>query len=201
MSSVNDNFTNSSLTINIQTTGLTLKKDSPYTDLSSWSYCRIVSIAWLYKKEGEINDYKYYIVKPLDFIIPENSSALFHSINQNHAIRNGIIIKKIFNDLLTYIKKANVINGYNIEWVLDTIKSEIYRISGNENELMYAINNIKKNCVMKQAKKFLSESKELINFIKMKDAYHMICNKEIYVLHNALYNVIIIDEILMKLNN
>lgn len=183
-----------SLIINIQTTGLSSKNNASYKDLLAYDSCRIVSIAWLLKTKNNISDYKYYIVKPKDFSITSDNAANFHSITNTYALRYGVSIEKIIKELSKIIDNVDTISSYNNSWVCNILKSEIYR-NEKDHELIKEIESKKMNCVLELSKSYIKSK----YFVTLETAYSKICNKEMYVKYNSIYNVIVTSEILEKI--
>jgi hypothetical protein len=170
-----------SLIINIQTTGLCSENDASYKDLLAYDSCRIVSIAWLLKTKNNINDYKYYIIKPKDFSITPDNAVNFHSITHTYALRYGVSIKKIIKELNKIMDNIDTISCYNNTWVCNILKSE------KDHELIKEIESKKMKCVLELSKSYIKSK----YFVTMETSYSKICNKEIYVKYNSIYNVIV----------
>lgn len=103
-----------------------------YKELDNYEQSRIVSIGYYYSNnfnyinEIEIDNINEIIVKPKNFIIPDESTAI-HGITHDHANQNGIKINDALNILCNIIKECEYIVGYNVYYDINVLLSELYR--------------------------------------------------------------------------
>jgi hypothetical protein len=122
------------------------------------------------KNETSIVDYRYY------------------------TIRYNVSIKKIIKELNKIIDNVSIISSYNNNWICDVLKSEIYRYD-ETCELITKIESKTMKCVLEMSKSYIKSKYP----ITMENAYFEICNKEMYVKYNPIYNIIITSEILERI--
>ncbi len=115
------------LIFDTDTTGLPRYWNAPLDDFNNWP--RLVKIAWrLYNIDGELLEKKYYLVKPVGFVIPKVSEQI-HGVNTEIATKNGYYIKFVLHEFNRALKKAQIIIAHNIEFDNKIIGSEMIRAS------------------------------------------------------------------------
>jgi DNA polymerase III epsilon subunit-like protein len=108
-----------------ETTGIPRNYKAPVSDLQNWP--RLVQIAWLLADE-EANEVTCaeYIVKPDGFIIPQDAAEV-HGITTEMAIKNGVDLKIILNEVKSNIEKALVLVAHNIQFDEKILGAELFR--------------------------------------------------------------------------
>jgi DNA polymerase-3 subunit epsilon len=174
-----------SLVIDVETTGLPKRILHPqwnrYTN--DYSSVRIVSIAWIVIDASNANEIEkaYYIVKPMNYLIPEESIRI-HGITQEHALANGIELVKVCG----YIEKTmktyacNTLIAHNIQFDVHVVCEELRRIRFFA--LERKIRSMIRYCTMWAARKIMNLKK----IPKLSELYIMLTGDEIQNLHNAL---------------
>lgn len=110
-----------------ETTGLAKSDSASYTDIDNWP--RLVQIAWIVCDEKQkIISKGDYIVKPCGYVIPKSSSKV-HGITHDNALVHGILIEDVLSKFLKAIKNVDAIVGHNIDFDINVIKCEMYRLS------------------------------------------------------------------------
>jgi DNA polymerase III epsilon subunit-like protein len=177
------------LFIDTETSGLPKTKGynqyySP-KDLDKYQTARIVQISWVVTDyKGNIISQHDYIIKPNNFIIPEDSIKI-HGINNEKANKEGLQITSVLkNKLYPDLKTCNKIIGHNIFFDNNIIKSELYR-----NKMDYIVNEYEKKslgCTMIMGKYFLKHYKNP----KLTELFKLLFNKDIEGAHNSLVDTV-----------
>lgn len=124
------------LTIDSETTGLPIKKGDSYADYKECIYydtSRIVQLSWICTYGNKIILSRNYIVKIKNI---EIKNSHIHGITNQKCETEGIDLQIILDQLNTDLSDTKMIIGYNLEFDLNIIKSEIYRLK-IENKLQY----------------------------------------------------------------
>jgi DNA polymerase-3 subunit alpha len=120
------------LIFDTETTGLPRNYKAPLTDFDNWP--RAVQIAWqLHDDKGELVEVKNFIIKPDGFTIPFNSEKI-HGISTERAIKYGVDIDIVLDELETVLRQTKFNVGHNIEFDLNIMGSEFLRM-GRKNPL------------------------------------------------------------------
>lgn len=108
-----------------ETTGLPKSWKAPVTDLDNWP--RLVQIAWLfYDANGTKVGSGEYIIKPEDFIIP-NDSSMIHGITTERAQQEGVALQYALEDFKENIAKATYLVAHNISFDEKIVGAEFLR--------------------------------------------------------------------------
>ena len=101
-----------------ETTGLPKNYQAPLDDFLNWP--RVVQIAWsLYDEIGNHWESYSYIIKPNDFIIPEEVAKI-HRVSQERALKEGVDLKIAIEHFLRDAESASYLVAHNIDF--DQIK-------------------------------------------------------------------------------
>ena len=168
--------------IDLETTGLPVKRNEPYTNLDNWPY--IVEAALIIEDvDHGILAKRDIIVKPENYTIPE-SSCNIHGISTQYALENGEERNDVFNFLDLVLSKSQSIVGHNLEFDLNVLKAEIIRTKGIENVLF----NKEKPYLydtMVRGKSIMYDLK----YPKLNELYYMLFNKHFDNQHNAMADI------------
>ncbi|MCK5221608.1 MAG: 3'-5' exonuclease [Candidatus Aminicenantes bacterium] len=108
-----------------ETTGLPKNWKAPVSDVNNWP--RLVQIAWLiYNESGEKIDSKNFIIKPVGFVIPGESSGI-HGITTERALAEGddlIYVLALFSD---YINRSSMLVAHNMQFDEKIVGAEFIR--------------------------------------------------------------------------
>lgn len=109
-----------------ETTGLPLDFDEPYTNVKNWP--RLVQLSWIFEdtETKEVTEHDF-IIKPEGFIIPFAATKIHH-ISHGRAERNGKPIQSVLSKFELEILKADLLVGHNIEFDLNIVAAEFYRL-------------------------------------------------------------------------
>ncbi len=127
-----------------ETTGLPKNYQAPLDDFLNWP--RLVQLAWsLYDADGNHWESYNYIIKPVGFVIPEESTKI-HRISHEQALKEGVEIEKALNHFLEQVKSVSHLVAHNIDFDEKIIGSELLRAK-MENPFVSA----NKICTMKSS--------------------------------------------------
>lgn len=109
-----------------ETTGIPINHDAPIANIDNWP--RIVQLAWIIcDNNRKIISQKNYIVKPMDFTIPD-STVEIHGINMEYAEKVGKPIHHIIKEFSKAIDSVDIIVGHNINFDINVTGCEMYRL-------------------------------------------------------------------------
>lgn len=114
------------LIFDTETTGLPANYNAPVSDLENWP--RLVQISWVLTDGVEREEFNY-IIKPTDFKIPDEVSAI-HGITDSEARKNGRDRDFILNLFRTAINVADVVVAHNLDFDKAIVGAEYYRMFG-----------------------------------------------------------------------
>ncbi len=114
------------LIFDTETTGLPRDYKAPITDTDNWPRC--VQIAWqLHDKWGEMLEHGNAIIRPDGFDIPYQSEQI-HGISTALAQEQGQDLEAVLIAFNETIDKAGFIVGQNIDFDINIIACEFYRM-------------------------------------------------------------------------
>lgn len=143
------------LVFDIETTGLPLRKGFnsyfPPENIIKYNPSRIVSIAWAtFQPDSTQVTQHYYIIKPNDFQINNNSKATqVNGITKEIAETKGIPFSQMITFLETDVDNSNTLIAHNLQFDLHILLSELYR--SNNTNLIQKIRTLKQYCTMKKS--------------------------------------------------
>ena len=115
------------LIFDTETTGLPKNWKAPITDTSNWPRC--IQIArQLHDKYGNLKESKSFIIKPDGFDIPYESENI-HGISTDLALAEGHDLINVLESFNAAISKSKFIVGHNINFDLNVIGCEFYRLN------------------------------------------------------------------------
>lgn len=120
------------LFLDTETTGIPRNYKAPVSDLKNWP--RLVQVAWLVADESatEITSAKH-VIKPDGFIIPPDAVAI-HGITTEVALRDGVILGSVLEELIPHIQEASVLVAHNMQFDQNILGAELLRM-GHTNVL------------------------------------------------------------------
>ena len=128
------------LIFDTETTGLPKNYKAPVTDSDNWP--RMVQLAWqLHDNSGKLLQAKNYIVKPDGYDIPIGVSKI-HGITTERAERDGHDLKLVLEELKKDLERTNYNVGHNIEFDINIVGAEFFRIDNAVNEQFAALASI-----------------------------------------------------------
>ena len=104
-----------------------------YTNLPKYDQCRLQSVCWkVYTDDGKALLTKYFVIKPKDFVIDNNSEATkIHGITSEIA-SNGVDIEDVFSNLEKDLEDVGLLVAHNIGFDIRIICSELHRYNHAE---------------------------------------------------------------------
>lgn len=166
----------------IETSGLP-RRNATYKELDGYDTARIVSISWILTQGDRITEQSYFIIRPDNFEIGEDSIAI-HGISQEKATEEGSCIKQMFIELKESLQYVHSIISYNIDFDLNVLKSELYRYK--KKSIIRLLDTKHAICCMKKAKDYLKMSR----FPKLAETYQHIFEQPLTNAHNAMADTI-----------
>lgn len=132
------------LIFDTETTGLPKDWKAPVTDLNNWP--RLVQIAWLQCDDsGKILSNSNYIVKPREFIIPEDAVKI-HGISTEIAKNEGVALNIVLNEFSTAISRSSVLIAHNMAFDEKVVGAEFLR-----EKIESRLSSIPKICTMERS--------------------------------------------------
>lgn len=182
-----------------ETTGLPTKRSTSAYTQGVWP--DIVSIGWIQtNKEGNVLVSEYYIIKPEDWTIPAEATAI-HKITNELAVNNGYSLKYVINKFYTIARASDVIVSHNMRFDRNVINNAlIWRL--HRVIPCMELWNKRLFCTMVQSTK-LSIILHKNKFPKLSELYYHVFgfNYNVDHLHNALNDTQVLKECFFKLWN
>jgi DNA polymerase III epsilon subunit-like protein len=185
------------LIFDTETTGLPKSRQPSTTGPNIWPH--IVSISWviLESDTNKIEKERSYIIKPLNWEIPEESVRI-HGINQEKAIKHGEDLAKVLGEFLGECFDALVAHNLEfdfnvlhnaIQWDLEIPFKSIHRPMYCTMELSRTICNLRSMFGKPKAPKLSELYEHVFKRSPDKDS-----------LHTSIYDVLILTEIIQNCN-
>lgn len=130
-----------------ETSGLPKNWKASVTDLNNWP--RLVQLAFLlYDNNGIVKQKGDFIIKPVGFNIPIESSKI-HGITNERALKEGHNLAHVLGIFSVLVSQANYLVAHNISFDEKIMGSEFLR-----NGLANSIPSKKKICTMEKSTDF-----------------------------------------------
>ena len=143
---LNDTF----IVFDVETTGLPKSYGAPPTLYNLWPH--IVQFSWIvYNKSIEE---KSYIIKPKNYIIPDDSIKI-HGITNEEANKTGIDIEIVLDKFREDCSKVDYLVAHNASFDISVVNSACYR---TKNELCF-----------EKEKKVICTMKSTVNLCKLEN--------------------------------
>lgn len=108
-----------------ETTGLPKNWKAPITVLDNWP--RLVQIAWIfYNEKGKEILSRNYIIKPDNFIIPQEASNV-HGITTERAIQDGLPLSSVLDEFAQNINQSEYLVAHNMDFDEKIVGAEFLR--------------------------------------------------------------------------
>ena len=176
------------LVFDTETTGLPPRSKAPFHDSQAWSGCRLVELAWsIHTNNSDGTSTKLtensLLVKPIDFTIPVNATAI-HGITNIEAAAHGslieVVLQHFLDDIATY--NVNTLVAHNIAFDDNVILSEMWRLGlGPPDIEIYE--RLNRYCTM------LSNTKKGRKWPKLCDLYMEVAGQPMVTSHRAMPDV------------
>ena len=183
------------LIFDTETTGLPRLRIPSMMEPNNWPH--IVSISWviLNSDTNVIEKQKSYIVKPLNWTIPEDSIRI-HGITQEKAKAEGQDLAKIIGEFLA--ENYDVLVAHNLEFDLNVLYNAI------QWDLELPFKSLKKQmyCTMELSRDICKLKGNFSSYKspKLSELYEYTFKKcpEKGSLHNSMYDVMILSEVIQN---
>jgi|UniRef100_A0A6C0BHK5 DNA polymerase III epsilon subunit-like protein len=180
----------------VETTGLPkFEKKRKYPspeNLSAFENARLLSISWIISHNATVVEQAYFIVKPEDFFVNEESTKI-HGITHEQACNDGVNIRKVLIRIHEAFQKCKNIIAHNIDFDKSILTSEFYRY--DMQEALHCFNSKKLVCTMKKGKQLMGSKA----FPKLGALYKYLYGDEIQNAHNAQYDTLYCYKCFVKL--
>lgn len=173
----------------VETTGLPrigdpmIQPSERYKDMLGFSHARLLSISWIVVHNGTPIEQAYYIVKPTDFVINEQSIRI-HGITREIAMHEGVDRNFVFQKLESTLQKCDTLVAHNIKFDVSILSSELFRYG--KSELLEAVLSKRRVCTMTKGKGVMASKKNP----KLGELYKFLYNEEITNAHDAQYDTL-----------
>jgi DNA polymerase III epsilon subunit-like protein len=168
----------------------------PPDDIQAYDSARIVSIAWIIIEPitKEIIQQEYYLVKPVDFSIPPEATAI-HKITTEFATTNGTDIMQVYESFHKALKRVETILSYNIAFDYNVFKSSLIR--HEQNDIIQELDAKQQKCIMLQAQRHINSR----YYPKLSVMHQYVFNTPIQEAHNAMGDVMSCYKIYKQINS
>lgn len=176
----------------VETIGImTMNTSGPYRfpsfrHLNKYDTARVVSISWiLTDNDGKLLKQEYHVIRPLDFMIDNNSKAVeIHGITQEIAEEQGITWHKMYDEFIVDVEKCHTLVAHNIQFDVSVMLSEMFRY--NKQDGITTFLTKRRQCTMRMGKKAMEQKKNP----KLSELYQFFFNEEMQNAHNASYDTL-----------
>ena len=168
--------------VDTETTGLPNNWNAPLSDSDNWP--RIVQIAWLvYDENGNELKSNNYLIKPNNFVIPENVIKI-HGITNERANAEGSDLMAVLYEFNENLKHCECIVGHNISFDTNIIAAEFLRL-GIETDTILGMTS---HCTMKTNVDLckIQGGFRGYKYPKLIELYKIVMGKELANAHDAL---------------
>jgi len=166
-----------------ETIGLPRNYKAPVTDSDNWP--RLIQLSWIVTDtDGKSISEKNALIRPNGFKIPLDVSKLT-GITTEKALNEGFDITEVLMEFLSDFEKVNTIVGHNIDFDLNIVRAEFYRLKIKEN--LEAKPSV---CTMKSSTDFCKLPGYYgYRFPKLQVLYKKLFGEEFNNAHNAASDV------------
>ena len=112
------------IVFDVETTGLPKNNNISPKQYKKWPY--IVQFSWIYVDSKYNKEEKSFIIKPNNYVIPQESINI-HRITNKLANSSGIDIKEVIHYFITDCKKTNMLVAHNAQFDVYVILAACYR--------------------------------------------------------------------------
>ena len=176
-----------------ETTGLPKTRETASKGPNNWPH--LVSIAWVVIDNDIIVKKKHYIIKPIDWIIPESATKI-HGITTEHATQNGSHLSVAISEFMAEHPDVLVAHNMKFDWnvILNAVIWDL--------QLPYPKYNCKLFCTMEASRNLCKLPSQYSHYKapKLSELYDFIIKKPLKTecLHNSLYDAEILTEIITR---
>jgi DNA polymerase-3 subunit epsilon len=166
-----------------ETTGLPKNYKAPYSDTNNWP--RLVQLAYiLCDSKGEIIDKGSWIVKPYNFVIPNEASKI-HRISNERALAEGLPLNIVMHNFNSILNQTNCLVAHNISFDVNIIGAEFTRLC-----MTSKLDSIKKICTMESTTNYCAiEGTYGFKWPKLAELYFKLFNTNFEEAHDATIDI------------
>ena len=140
-----------------ETSGLPKARMPNFRDADAYSTCRIVSIAWtVLDTDFKVKSKGYFLVKPLDFVIPESATAI-HGITNEQALNSGYVFRDVLKTIRNDLIECNELVAHNLSFDFGVLLHECHRLK--DEHMINLLFKMERKCTMLIGKKQLALKK------------------------------------------
>lgn len=186
------------LLFDTETTGLPKYRKNARYGPDNWPH--LVSIAWIVLDNDKVVDEQYRIIKPRNWIIPEDSTKI-HGITTEYALEHGKLLEDVIQEFLSI--DAEYLIAHNLDFDYNVLEHAILWDLGM-NPPTYKFKNY--YCTMETSRTYCKlPSKFYKNTYKppkLSELYEFVTKSKpsISELHNSLYDVQLLKQIVVDLH-
>jgi DNA polymerase III epsilon subunit-like protein len=170
------------ITLDCETTGLPIITDKNfpnYKESKCYDSCRVIQISWTLSLLNTVYITKDYYLYHRDVKITNSEiHGITDEICKSKATDSDIVWKDLYNDL----QKCDLYIGYNNDFDISAVCSELYRFDNKYEKMIQYLQTIKQFDVMKSSLIFYSLDKymkltqlyEKLFFVKLENAHNSI---------------------------
>lgn len=181
------------LIFDTETTGLPKSRAAPSEGPNNWPH--MVSISWviLDTNTNEIVTTRDYMIKPADWIIPEESTNI-HGITTELAILRGRELREVVQEFL--LEECDAWVAHNLEFDIGVLVNAVLW----DLKLQFPATRQRKFCTMRLSKDICKLPGKYGNYKnpKLKELYSFVFGKmpDEDKLHRSIYDVLILTEVI-----
>lgn len=167
-----------------ETTGLPKNYNKSFKEVDNWPHIVQLSYSIFQYVDNEIKelDRKNFILKPKDYVIPNETSKI-HGITNEKAINEGYLRADVLNYVAEQLTTIDYLIGHNVEFDINVLRAEFER-EGIDVESQF--NHLKSVCTMKGGIKLYPEGTK---WPKLEKLYYDLTKKTMLGAHNAINDV------------
>jgi DNA polymerase III epsilon subunit-like protein len=171
------------LIFDTETTGLPKNWKAPVLDLNNWP--RLVQISWMQcDNSGKILSSSNYIVKPQDFIIPEDAVKI-HGITNEKAKNEGVALNIVLKEFSTAIIRSSILIAHNMNFDAKVVGAEFLR-----EKIVSGLFTIPKICTMEKSTDYCKIPNSYgYKWPSLSELYFKLFEKDIEGAHDAVADV------------
>lgn len=181
------------IVLDTETTGLIQKRGRgfdnfcEYTNLAVYNNCRMLSICYKVfdDKENPLLT-KYFVIKPKDFIVDNNSEAIKINGLTTDILEKGVDIEEVFRQLNDDLEDVSLIVCHNVAFDTRIISSELHRY--DYNDLLGKFRSIPTYCTCLKGElitKIKPKNWKNYKVPKLCELYHHLFKEQFEGSHNA----------------
>ena len=168
----------------------------PPEEINKYSCSRIIEIGIiLVDKNEKIKKTYNVLIKPDDFTSLKPIVAEITGITDSEIINNGKNLKDIIEEIKPLFKKCSVINSYNLNFDLNILLSELYRL--HDKEFINKIKSKKHECSLQLATKYF----KMDRYPKLEKVYKILFKTDPNQDHRAFGDAILCKEVYYKIKD